>query len=148
MSFAKIAVTVDIIVGTQRGDSVMVLLVQRAHDPFAGAWALPGGFVEQDEDLPAAARRELEEETGLRLPESAPLLQFRTYGAPGRDPRGRTVTVVHTVYLEDAPEVAGADDAADARYWPLDALPPLAFDHGRVIEDFVGTLNALRTGSE
>jgi len=147
MGFAEIAVTVDVILGTQRGERVHVLLVQRGNDPFAGSWALPGGFVEQSEDLPDAARRELEEETGVRLPETARLLQFRTYGRPGRDPRGRTVSIVHTVFVEDAPEPRAADDAADARYWPLDGLPPLAFDHARVLEDFLGTLEALRTGT-
>ena len=147
MDYAKIAVTVDVIVGTQRGEELLVLLVQRAHEPFKERWALPGGFVEQDEDLPDAARRELSEETGVMLPDSAPLLQFRAYGRPGRDPRGHTVSIVHTVFLVDAPEPRGADDAADARYWPVDSLPPLAFDHREVLADFLATLNALRTES-
>lgn len=147
MAPAEIAVTVDVILGTERDGSVLVLLVQRGREPYKDSWALPGGFVDQDEDLPAAARRELEEETGVRLPESARLLQFRAYGRPGRDPRGRTVSIVYTVFVQAAPPARGADDAAQARYWPIDSLPALAFDHAEIVADFLKTLEALRTES-
>lgn len=145
MNQSGIAVTVDVILGTMSGEELLVLLVQRRDDPFRDAWALPGGFVEEGEDLPAAARRELLEETGIGLDPQVPLLQFRTYGRPGRDPRGHTVSVIHTVFVDDAPEPRAGDDAAAARYWPVAELPALAFDHADVLADFLATLNALRT---
>ncbi len=114
-----------------------VLLVQRAREPFAGSWAFPGGFVEYGEDPGAAARREIEEETGLH---GLPLRQFQVYGDPKRDPRGHTVTVVYVAELDagdrggDAAPRAG-DDAADAAWFPVDALPELAFDHREILDD-------------
>ena len=108
-----------------------VLLVQRGHEPFKGRWALPGGFVEENEDLPDGAARELEEETGLR---PAVMVQIGAWGAPGRDPRGRTVSAVYlAVAAAGRDEVAGADDAAHAAWLPLNALPPLAFDHSDIV---------------
>lgn len=144
---AKIAVTVDVIVGTECDEKLLVLLVRRGREPFKDLWALPGGFVEEEEDLPAAARRELAEEIGVKLPAEARLLQFRTYGRPGRDPRGRTVSIVHTVFVADAPRATGADDAAEARYWPVGELPEMTFDHAEIVSDFLSTLEALRTGN-
>ncbi len=110
-----------------------VLLVRRARDPFKGMWAIPGGFVEMDEDLPAAARRELREETGLDVPA---LKQFRTFGRPGRDPRGRQITVVYIARVSrDVPPPRAGDDAAEARWFPFEALPRLAFDHAEVLRE-------------
>ncbi len=109
-----------------------VMLVQRKHDPFVGQWALPGGFVDPDEKVPDAARRELQEETGVT---GVDLKQFGTYGDPGRDPRGRTVSVVYWQRLPHKPNSVAGDDAADCRWFPLDKLPPLAFDHSRILED-------------
>jgi 8-oxo-dGTP diphosphatase len=94
---------------------------------------LPGGFVEYGEDLPTAVRREIAEETGL-----GDLLfrQFRTYGAPGRDPRGHTVSVVYVARVTgDPPPVQGGDDAAQAAWFPVDDLPELAFDHEQILQD-------------
>jgi len=113
-----------------------ILLVQRANDPFAGSWALPGGFVEPGERVPAAAARELAEETGLDT-DPAALALLGVYDEPGRDPRGPTVSIVYVLRTDDEPAARGADDARDARWHRLDRLPPLAFDHALVVADAV-----------
>jgi 8-oxo-dGTP diphosphatase len=142
------ALTVDIVLLTVRQGRLSVLLVRRQHDPFAGAWALPGGFVDPDEDIEVAATRELAEETGLdHLPEGIHLEQLRTYGRPGRDPRGRTVSVAHLGLLPDQPTVKGGDDAAEARFWPIEDLvgedaPRLAFDHDEILREGVERVRA------
>lgn len=109
--------------------NLLVLLVERGGEPFAGSWALPGGFVNLDEDLDVAVRRELDEETGLKL---TYLEQLRTFGKPGRDPRGRVISTAHLALVRPS-TVEGADDAKDARWWPVSDLPALAFDHGEII---------------
>jgi 8-oxo-dGTP diphosphatase len=119
-----------------------VMLVQRKHDPFVGQWGLPGGFVEPDERIPDAAKRELQEETGVAGIE---LQQFGTYGDPGRDPRGRTVSVVYWQRLAQKPPCVAGDDAADCRWFPIDQLPRLAFDHSRILEDARKRLHELAT---
>lgn len=129
------AVTVDCAVFCRSEDADFVLLVKRKNEPFKGQWALPGGFVNQNEDLEAAACRELFEETGLAL---ASLHQVRTYGKPGRDPRGHVIAVLHTTVLYGhTPPVMGADDAAEARWvsvsTPLTYQFPLAFDHADMV---------------
>jgi 8-oxo-dGTP diphosphatase len=131
--YPRPAVTVDIIIFTLRESRLQVLLVQRAHPPFEGAWALPGGFIQLDESLEDAAARELEEETGVQ---EAYLEQLYTYGEPSRDPRGRVITVAYYALLpKDAPiRQEGASDARQARLFPIDDLPVLAFDHGEIIQ--------------
>lgn len=125
------AVAADVALFRRRGNTRELLLIRRGHEPFAGRWALPGGFVNIDEDLEPAARRELLEETGLRAGE---LRQLQTFGRPGRDPRERVITVVFIGYAADPQAVArGGDDAADARWFGLNALPELAFDHAEII---------------
>lgn len=125
------AVTTDIAVFTLREDALQLLLIRRGNPPFAGNWALPGGFLDIDEDLDACAARELAEETGVR---DVYLEQLYTFGAVGRDPRERVVSVA---YFALAPAqrlaVEAGDDAADARWFRLDALPALAFDHADII---------------
>ena len=112
-----------------------VLLVRRANPPFQGDWAFPGGFVDVGEGLAAAVGREVEEETGLR---NLPLRQFRSYGNPHRDPRGHTVSVVHVAELSGCPpDVVGGDDAAEARWFALDGLPDLAFDHHEILDEIM-----------
>ncbi len=111
-----------------------ILLVQRRAPPFQGGWALPGGFVDEGETTRAAAGRELAEETGLRARE---LRLIGIYDAPGRDPRGWTVSGAYLARYPDAGAVAGADDAQDARWFALASLPPLAFDHAAIVADAV-----------
>lgn len=129
--FFRPLVTVDVVIFTLRENDLQVLLVRRRNPPFAGMWAIPGGFVEEDEPLEAAARRELEEETGVR---DVPMEQLHTFGDPGRDPRGRVITVA---YLSTVPpgllSPRAGDDAAEVRWWSMNALPPLAFDHDRIL---------------
>jgi 8-oxo-dGTP diphosphatase len=127
------ALTVDV-VALAGAPPRSVLLIQRANDPFAGSWALPGGFVEAGERVPAAASRELYEETAI----AADALELLgVYDTPGRDPRGPTVSVVYVLRTADEPAVHGGDDARAARWFALDALPALAFDHPLVISDAV-----------
>lgn len=135
--------TVDIVLLTVSQGRLSVLLVERAAEPFAGSWSLPGGFVEPEEDLEEAAMRELGEETGMdKLPPGIHLEQLRTYGRPGRDPRGRTVSVAHLAMVPDVPLPVAGDDAAQARFWPIEDLssddaPRLAFDHAEILRDGV-----------
>ncbi|MBN1262156.1 MAG: NUDIX hydrolase [Anaerolineae bacterium] len=131
------ALTVDIAILRQPGDQVEILLIQRGHPPFPGCWALPGGFVEEGETLEGAARRELWEETGVR---PLTLQQLATFGAPGRDPRGWTVSVVFWGWLDQELHAQAGDDAAAAAWWQLDALPALAFDHDQIIATLLETL--------
>ena len=129
--YPRPAVTVDVVIITP-GRDPHVLLIRRKADPFAGRWALPGGFIEMDEPLEAAARRELREETGV---EAADLVQLGTFGDPGRDPRGRTISVVYLTRMSrDAVRVEAGDDAAAADWFPLKSPPPLAFDHDQILE--------------
>ncbi|HXR14102.1 MAG TPA: NUDIX hydrolase [Solirubrobacteraceae bacterium] len=125
------ALTVDVVV--LAGDRpATVLLIKRGGDPFEGAWALPGGFVEGDERVAVAAARELREETGI---EAGELELLGVYDTPGRDPRGPTVSVVFVMRAAEELDASGADDAADARWVDLGALPQLAFDHAVVVAD-------------
>lgn len=129
MRFFPSYLTVDslVVVGNE------VLLIQRGHDPYKGMWALPGGFVEEGERVLAAAERELQEETGIS---GVQLDQFRTYGDPGRDPRGRVVCVIHYAKLTTKPVATTGDDAASCQWFDLDHLPELAFDHAQILQDF------------
>ena len=144
--YPRPSVAVDLVVVRRRRE---VLLVRRGNCPFRGYWALPGGFVEMDEDLPGAARRELREETGLRV---GTLVQVGAFGRPGRDPRGRVISVVYLALILDRARdethsrfrsrgcsgraeanVRAGDDATDAAWWPLSKLPRLAFDHAEIL---------------
>jgi 8-oxo-dGTP diphosphatase len=126
------ALTVDVVIFTLREERLQVLLVQRRSEPFAGEWALPGGFVEIDESLEAAAARELDEETGV---EEAYLEQLYTYGEPDRDPRGRVISVAYYALIPAGTRVQfeGGSDAAEARWFSIEALPSLAFDHAEIV---------------
>ncbi|MER5834827.1 NUDIX domain-containing protein [Streptomyces sp. NPDC002130] len=129
------AVTVDLAVFTLREGALHVLLVERGQEPYAGRWALPGGFLRPDESAETAARRELAEETGLSDVSGLHLEQLRTYSEPGRDPRMRVVSVAFAALLPDAPEAHGGSDAARADWMPYGTAGPLAFDHDRILAD-------------
>ncbi|MEU8432651.1 NUDIX domain-containing protein [Streptomyces sp. NPDC029216] len=152
-AFPPFAVTVDLVVLTVRRDALCALVVRRGEQPFQGRWALPGGFVRGDEDLAAAAARELAEETGLcahdpaapGVDNGAHLEQLATYGDPRRDPRMRVVSVAHLVLAPDLPAPRAGGDANSARWAPVDELlegpdqtaAGLAFDHARILADGV-----------
>ena len=123
--------TADCAVVNPRGE---LLLVRRGGEPFKGCWALPGGFMEMDEAIEQCAVRELNEETGLVV-DLADLRRVGGFSAPGRDPRGRTVTVAYAVHLAAPVTATAADDAAEVRWWSLDELPPMAFDHNEIVKD-------------
>ncbi len=125
------SVTVDAVIFALRDDDLQVLLIKRKHPPFQGMWAIPGGFVEIDEPLETAARRELLEETGLT---GVGLEQLYTFGDPDRDPRGRVITVAYFAAVQAGAAVPRAgDDAADVCWWSIYHLPPLASDHGKIL---------------
>lgn len=154
-AFPPTAVTVDVVALTIRDAELQVLLVQRAEPPYQHHWALPGGFVRQfpgpdggaiEEDLAEAAARELAEEAGSQL-RTQHLEQLKTYGAPGRDPRMRVVSVAYLAFAPEMPEPQAGSDAADAQWVPVSALGlsesgqrpgtirKLAFDHARILAD-------------
>ncbi|AZK94855.1 MULTISPECIES: NUDIX domain-containing protein [Streptomyces] len=109
-----------------------VLLIERGWDPFEGCWALPGGHVDPGETSQDAAARELVEETGVSVA-VAGLRQVGVWDQPDRDPRGRYVTIAYLATVPEGTTAQAGDDARAARWWPLDALPPLAFDHADII---------------
>jgi 8-oxo-dGTP diphosphatase len=131
--YERPSVTVDVVIFTLRDQNLKVLLIQRKHFPFANYWAIPGGFVGMQESLETAALRELEEETGVR---DVYIEQLYTFGQPDRDPRTRVITVAYFALVPDtslSPLQAGSD-AADARWWSIYDLPPLAFDHAEILD--------------
>jgi 8-oxo-dGTP diphosphatase len=131
--YPRAALTTDAIVFVRKKETTFVLLIQRGSEPFINRWALPGGFINMNETLEEACKRELEEETGLKVERMA---QFKTYDAIDRDPRHRTISVIYYAELKDIQPVTGNDDAAQAQWFSLDSLPQLAFDHQLILEDF------------
>ena len=133
--YPRPAVTVDIILFTFHDNDLKVLLIRRNGEPFKGKWALPGGFVNMDEDLDTAAMRELAEETHVT---DVYLEQLYTFGDPERDPRGRVITVAYFALLstDQAAQlhIKSDSDADDARWWSMYALPELAFDHDPILQ--------------
>jgi 8-oxo-dGTP diphosphatase len=128
--YPRPAVTVDVVIVT-REKKPRVLLIRRKHPPFAGMWAIPGGFVEMDESLEAAARRELLEETSVRI---SGLRQLQTFGDPKRDPRGRIISVAFLAQVDPRKlKPVAADDAAEVAWHDLQHPPPLAFDHAKIL---------------
>jgi 8-oxo-dGTP diphosphatase len=129
-AFPRPAVTVDMVLFRQSESGAEVLLIRRKRNPFKGLWAIPGGFVDKDEALEAAARRELKEETGL---ERIRLRQFGAFGDPGRDPRGHTVSIGFWGEVSSRRAASAGDDAAAVEWFPIEKLPRLAFDHRKVL---------------
>ena len=123
--YPRPAVTADCVVITKEAEP-KVLLIQRGEEPFKGAWAFPGGFMEIDETTEQCAIRELEEKTGLVVTD---ILQIGAYSKVERDPRGRTITVAYLAVIDTPVNVSGQDDAARAQWFPLSELSHLAFDH-------------------
>ncbi len=137
--YERPSVTVDVVMMSLRQGDLQLLLIKRRAWPFEGMWAIPGGFVNMNESLEAAAKRELQEETGV---EDVYLEQLYTFGDPGRDPRTRVITVVYFALLDsERLQVRAADDAVDVNWFSAYELPPLAFDHAKILEY---TLNRLR----
>jgi len=130
--YPRPAVTIDLAIFALAADGLRVLLVRRKHDPFAGHWALPGGFLEIAETIEDGARRELREETGFAA--TGPIAFLGAFGALGRDSRGRTISLAHAGVLRGVPPpVKGGDDAEDAAWRPARAAGPLAFDHDAML---------------
>lgn len=131
--YPRAALTTDAIVFVKEEKEIFVLLIERGHEPFKTKWALPGGFIEMDETLEKACKRELQEETGLIVDK---MYQFKTYDAIDRDPRHRTISVIYYTELDKKQQVKGGDDAARADWFPVSNLPELAFDHEQILNDF------------
>lgn len=129
--YPRPAVTADCVVITNE-PLPKVLLIQRGADPYKGAWAFPGGFMNMDETTEQCAIRELEEETGLKVTD---LHQIGAYSKIDRDPRGRTITVAYLAIVDSQAPVKGQDDAAKAEWFPITVLPHLAFDHYDIMKD-------------
>lgn len=121
--------TADCVVFSREETGLSVLLIERVNEPFKGCWAFPGGFMDMDEDAEACAIRELKEETGLEI---RSMKQVGAFTEVNRDPRGRTVSIAYYAVI-DKSEVKGSDDAAQARWFPIDSIPPLAFDHEEIL---------------
>ena len=130
--YPRAMVTVDVVVTAPGAKGRDVLLIRRGREPFKGMWALPGGFLDLDEELEEAAARELREETGVEVDVPA-LREIGVFGALGRDPRGRTITAAYLAVLEDRPRARPGDDAAETGWFPIDDLPKTAFDHDKII---------------
>lgn len=134
-AYPRPAVTVDIIVLRNNNGKKELLLIERLNEPFKNQWALPGGFIDIDEDIETAAYRELQEETSIN---KIHLKQFHTFGKPGRDPRGRTISVIYYGELKDFNQIVKAgDDAKNLDWFPINNLPSLAFDHSDIVHKFL-----------
>ena len=131
------SVTTDCVIFGFDGTRLNVLLIERGNDPYKGCWAFPGGFLNMDESALEGAKRELYEETGLR---DAYIHQFHAFSAPDRDPRERVISIAYFALVR-LTDVKAGDDAAKAQWFPLDEMPPLAFDHDKMLRE---ALKALR----
>lgn len=130
----KIFVTVDVVLFRKMNSSYEILLIQRLNDPFKDYWALPGGFVDENEELETAAKRELFEETDIQLFQ---VKQIKAYGNPNRDPRHHTISVAFMGEIDSLAEAKAKDDAKSVKWFSIDELPALAFDHAEIIRDTI-----------
>lgn len=144
--FPRPAVTADSVVIT-RETKPKVLLIERGNEPFKGCWAFPGGFMEMNETLAECAIRELEEETGL-VANTEDIVSIGTFSKVDRDPRGRTISQAFLTLVEAPIEVKAQDDAAKAKWWPLNELPTLAFDHEEIMKNAIGLYRFLTNGTK
>ena len=135
---SNINISVDAVVFAYEDSELYILMIRRKNEPFKNKWALPGGFVEVDETVEEAAKRELKEETGLSLDG---LEQIHTFSAIHRDPRKRVISVAHYILIKKVGQtVKAGDDAADAEWFPIHDLPELAFDHDEIVRMAIGKL--------
>ena len=138
--YPRPAVTADSVVFCNGSDGLSVLLIERVNDPFKGCWAFPGGFMDMEENAEDCAKRELKEETGMEV---RSLEYLGTFSEVNRDPRGRTITIAYYAVVEKS-DVIGADDASRAKWFPIDSIPSLAFDHEEILRVALKVLNDLR----
>lgn len=142
--YPRPAVTADSIVITSESEP-QVLLIERGGNPYKGHWAIPGGFLNMDETTDQCAISELEEETGLRIDK---VHQIGSYSKVDRDPRGRTISVAYLAIIDKPMEVNGLDDAANAKWFSINALPPLAFDHDEIMVDAIALYDKLKNNND
>jgi len=140
--YPRPSVTADAVLFAEREGEVFVLLIRRGNEPYKGCWAFPGGFLNMDETVARCAERELEEETGIKL---TGMQLVGIYSDVERDPRGRVITAAYTA-MTTMPEATAADDAAAAQWWPLNALPQLAFDHETILRDAMRVMKIKESG--
>lgn len=130
MKRATIYLTVDILIFKETFSFNSILLIKRKNEPFKGCWALPGGFVDENEDLEDAAKRELEEETQIKMEQ---LEQLKAFGKPFRDPRSHVVSIAFTGFVSKDTQATASDDAKEVKWFSVNDLPKLAFDHDEII---------------
>lgn len=140
--YPRPSVTADAVLFAERAGEVLVLLIRRGNEPYKGCWAFPGGFLNMDETVARCAERELEEETGIKL---TGMQLVGIYSDVERDPRGRVITAAYSA-MTTMPEATAADDAAAAQWWPLNALPQLAFDHETILRDAMRVMKIKESG--
>ena len=140
--YPRPSMTADAVLFAEHGGEVFVLLIRRGNKPYKGYWAFPGGFLNMDETVARCAERELEEETGIKL---TGMQLVGIYSDVERDPRGRVITAAYTA-MTTMPEATAADDAAAAQWWPLNALPQLAFDHETILRDAMRVMKIKDSG--
>ncbi len=138
--YPRPAVTADCVVITSEA-APQVLLIERGNEPYKGHWTIPGGFLNMDETTEQCAIRELEEETGLKIDKA---YQIGAYSKVDRDPRGRTISVAYLAIVERPLDVIGQDDAANAKWFSINALPRLAFDHDEIMADAIAKYDEIR----
>lgn len=134
--YPRPAVTCDCVVFRYEGSTLKTLLIERGNEPYKGCWAIPGGFLNMDENGEQGALRELEEETGLKLQHA---IEFGCFSEVNRDPRGRTISIAYYAITEEK-DVRGCDDAAKAQWFAINEIPPLAFDHDLILKKALNCL--------